>query len=71
MLSMGIPFNAAFIPLVPEASIGVCGVLRISMKMLSVGSKKSFNIKGAFLEVVSDMLSSVAVIIAGVGYSCH
>ncbi|MGL1148070.1 cation diffusion facilitator family transporter, partial [Vibrio parahaemolyticus] len=30
------------------------------------GSKESINIKGAFLEVVSDMLSSVGVIIAGI-----
>lgn len=36
------------------------------MKILKAGSKESINIKGAFLEVVSDMLSSVAVIIAGI-----
>ncbi|MFZ8258183.1 cation diffusion facilitator family transporter, partial [Staphylococcus aureus] len=38
----------------------------IGMKILSAGSKESINIKGAFLEVVSDMLSSVGVIIAGI-----
>lgn len=36
------------------------------MKILNAGSKESINIKGAFLEVVSDMLSSVGVIIAGI-----
>lgn len=38
----------------------------ISMKLLSTGSKESINIKGAFLEVASDMLSSIGVIIAGI-----
>ncbi len=45
-----------------------CGLVvnLIAMRILRAGSKESINIKGAFLEVVSDMLSSVAVIIAGV-----
>jgi cobalt-zinc-cadmium efflux system protein len=38
----------------------------VSMKILRAGSKESINIKGAFLEVVSDMLSSIAVIVAGI-----
>ncbi|MBS1594091.1 MAG: cation transporter [Bacteroidetes bacterium] len=38
----------------------------VSMKLLHAGSKESINIKGAFMEVLSDMLSSIAVIIAGV-----
>jgi len=48
--------------------VAFCGLLvnLISMKILKSGSKESINIKGAFLEVVSDMLSSVGVIIAGV-----
>ncbi|MBN8826902.1 MULTISPECIES: cation diffusion facilitator family transporter [unclassified Spirosoma] len=33
--------------------------------LLRQGSKESLNVKGAFLEVVSDLLSSVGVIIAG------
>lgn len=53
---------------IPMLIVAFCGLIinLISMKMLSAGSKESINIKGAFLEVVSDMLSSVAVIIAGV-----
>lgn len=52
----------------PMLAVAVCGLLinLISMKILKSGSDESINIKGAFLEVVSDMLSSVGVIIAGV-----
>ena len=38
----------------------------ISMKILSSGSKDNLNLKGAYLEVMNDMLSSVGVIIAAV-----
>lgn len=53
------------IPMLIIASIGLI-VNLISMKILRAGSKESINIKGAFLEVISDMLSSIAVIIAGI-----
>jgi cobalt-zinc-cadmium efflux system protein len=36
----------------------------IGMKLLSEGSSNSLNIKGAYLEVFSDMLGSIGVIIA-------
>lgn len=53
---------------VPMLIVAVCGLIinLIAMKILKAGSEESINIKGAFLEVVSDMLSSVAVIIAGI-----
>lgn len=53
---------------VPMLIVATCGLIvnLIAMRILKVGSKESINIKGAFLEVVSDMLSSVAVIIAGI-----
>lgn len=53
---------------IPMLIVAVCGLIinLIGMKILKAGSKESINIKGAFLEVVSDMLSSVAVIIAGI-----
>lgn len=53
---------------VPMLIVAFCGLIinLIAMKILSAGSKESINIKGAFLEVVSDMLSSIAVIIAGI-----
>ena len=47
------------------ASIGLI-INLISMKILKSGSEESINIKGAFLEVVAGMLSSIAVIIAGI-----
>ena len=37
----------------------------IAMRLLSAGSGESLNVKGAYLEVWSDMLGSVAVIIGG------
>jgi cobalt-zinc-cadmium efflux system protein len=53
---------------IPMLIVAFCGLIinLIGMKVLSAGSKESINIKGAFLEVVSDMLSSVGVIIAGI-----
>lgn len=53
---------------IPMLIVAVCGLIinLIGMKILKAGSEESINIKGAFLEVVSDMLSSVAVIIAGI-----
>lgn len=53
---------------IPMLIVASCGLIvnLIAMKILRAGSKESINIKGAFLEVVSDMLSSVAVIIAGI-----
>lgn len=52
---------------IPMLVVAFCGLIinLISMKILRSGSRESINIKGAFLEVVSDMLSSVGVIIAG------
>ena len=38
----------------------------IAMRLLSAGSGESLNVKGAYLEVWSDMLGSLAVIIAAV-----
>lgn len=37
----------------------------IAMRLLSAGSGESLNVKGAYLEVWSDMLGSVAVIVGG------
>jgi len=53
---------------IPMLAVAVCGLIinLVAMKILKAGSSESINIKGAFLEVVSDMLSSVGVIIAGI-----
>jgi cobalt-zinc-cadmium efflux system protein len=47
------------------ASVGLI-VNIIGMFILRAGSKESLNMKGAYFEVLSDMLTSVGVIIAGV-----
>jgi len=43
------------------AAIGL-GVNLISMKLLTAGKDKSFNVKGAYLEVWADMVGSIGVI---------
>lgn len=45
------------------AAIGLV-VNLISMKLLAKGSSESLNVKGAYFEVLSDMLGSVGVIVA-------
>jgi len=45
------------------ASIGLV-VNLISMRLLRAGSKESLNVKGAYLEVWSDLLGSIGVIVA-------
>lgn len=47
------------------ASIGLV-VNLVGMWMLRAGSSESLNIKGAYFEVLSDMLTSIGVIIAGI-----
>lgn len=47
------------------ATIGLA-VNLTSMKLLSAGSEESLNLKGAYFEVLSDMLGSLGVIIAAV-----
>jgi cobalt-zinc-cadmium efflux system protein len=37
----------------------------VSMRLLAVGAKRSLNMRGAYLEVLGDMLGSVAVLVAG------
>lgn len=55
----------------PVASLGMLGVAvvglacnLIAMRLLQAGSGQSLNLKGAYLEVWSDMLGSLAVIVA-------
>lgn len=38
----------------------------IGMALLRTGAEESLNVQGAFLEVVSDLLGSVGVVIAGI-----
>ncbi len=59
------PPTVSSLPLLVVASIGL-GVNLISARLLMSGSGESINVRGAFLEVVSDILGSVGAIIAGV-----
>lgn len=47
------------------ASIGLV-INLVGMNILRAGSKESLNMKGAYFEVLSDMLTSIGVIVAGV-----
>ena len=57
------PPEVAGIPMIIVAAIGL-GVNLISMRILAAGSSESLNVKGAYFEVLSDMLGSLGVIIA-------
>jgi len=50
----------------PMLAVAVVGLIvnLISMKLLSAGSAESLNVKGAYFEVLSDMLGSLGVIVA-------
>lgn len=50
-------------PMLVVAAIGLV-VNLISMRLLSGGSSESLNVKGAYFEVLSDMLGSIGVIVA-------
>ncbi|WP_202882324.1 cation diffusion facilitator family transporter [Candidatus Manganitrophus noduliformans] len=52
----------------PMMAVAVVGLIvnLIGMRLLHAGSKESLNLKGAYLEVLSDMLSSIGVIIAAI-----
>ncbi|MGA5215269.1 cation diffusion facilitator family transporter [Streptomyces cinereoruber] len=53
------------VPMLVVSSIGLV-VNIISFRLLTAGSKESLNVKGAYLEVVADMLGSVGVIIGAI-----
>ena len=56
------PQTVASVPMLIIASLGLI-VNLISMRLLSSGKDESLNVKGAYLEVWSDLLGSVGVIV--------
>ena len=58
------PPEIAGVTVVVVAAVGLA-VNIVSFRLLRSGSAESLNIKGAYLEVLSDMLGSVGVIVAG------
>ena len=59
------PPEVASLPMLAVAVVGL-GVNLVGIWLLRQGSQESLNVQGAFLEVVSDALGSVGVIVAGV-----
>jgi cobalt-zinc-cadmium efflux system protein len=58
----------AEIPGLPLFTVAVIGLIinLISFRLLTAGSKESLNLKGAYLEVMGDLLGSIGVILAAV-----
>ncbi|MES2094342.1 MAG: cation diffusion facilitator family transporter [Actinomycetota bacterium] len=61
----GDPPTVPGVPLLVVAVIGLT-INLISFRLLTAGSKESLNLKGAYLEVMGDLLGSVGVIVAAV-----
>lgn len=59
------PVEVLGTPLLVVATIGLL-INLVSFLLLRRGAKESLNVRGAFLEVFSDMLGSVGVIVAGI-----
>ncbi len=58
------PPEVASLPMMLIALVGL-GINLIGLWILRTGAKESLNLQGAFLEVVSDALGSIGVIVAG------
>jgi cobalt-zinc-cadmium efflux system protein len=60
--------NARDVASMPVLVVGVIGLVInvIAFKLLRAGSKESLNVRGAYLEVMSDMLGSIGVIAAAI-----
>jgi cobalt-zinc-cadmium efflux system protein len=61
----GDPPSVPGTPLLVVAVIGLI-INLISFRLLTAGSKESINLKGAYLEVMGDLLGSVGVIVAAI-----
>ena len=59
------PPDVPGLPLLLVATVGLA-VNVVSFLILRAGAKESLNVRGAFLEVLSDMLGSLGVIVAGI-----
>ncbi len=61
-------FDPPEVPGLPLLAVAVVGLILnlISFRLLTAGSKESINLRGAYLEVLGDVLGSVGVIIAAI-----
>ncbi len=62
---LGEPADTAGLPLVIVASLGL-GVNVVSARMLAAGARENLNVRGAFVEVLGDLLGSTGALAAGV-----
>jgi cobalt-zinc-cadmium efflux system protein len=58
------PPAVASIPMLAVAAVGLA-VNVLSMRLLAAGQARSLNLRAAYLEVLGDLLGSIAVIVAG------
>ena len=58
------PPEVQSVPMLAIASVGLV-INLVSMRLLSAGAQDSLNVRGAYLEVLGDLLGSVAVLVAG------
>jgi cobalt-zinc-cadmium efflux system protein len=59
------PLEVAGAPMLAVAVLGLL-VNLVSLRLLQAGARTSLNLRGAYLEVVGDLLGSIAVIVAAV-----
>jgi cobalt-zinc-cadmium efflux system protein len=59
------PPDVRSLPMLGIAAIGLL-VNLIALRLLTAGAQTSLNVRGAYLEVLGDLLGSVAVLVAGV-----
>ncbi|MBN9738130.1 cation diffusion facilitator family transporter [Pseudonocardia alni] len=59
------PAEVAGLPVLVTAVFGLV-VNVISLRLLAAGARESLNVKGAYLEVMADMIGSIGVIVAAV-----
>ena len=61
----GAPPEVRSVPMLAIACVGLV-VNLVSIRLLSPGARMSLNVRGAYLEVLGDLLGSLAVLVAGV-----
>lgn len=59
------PADVAAVPMLVVATLGLV-VNVVSFRLLHAGAQESLNVRGAYLEVIADMIGSVGVIVSGV-----
>jgi len=59
------PPEVSSVPMLAIAGVGLV-VNLIAIRLLSAGARTSLNLRGAYLEVLGDLLGSLAVLVAGV-----